>query len=157
MPELGDKLDIYCRYCRKNLNGVVSALQDGKIAKVRCRTCGHFQVYKPQKDMKKAKQRAMKRLMNSYNKKHVTEENQEKDLALNQDAAIWQLWDQETETANIRNTKVYDIHRTYKVNDFISDKALGLGKVMEINDNLMKVLFRDGIEDIEHARPKDDD
>lgn len=157
MADLGDTLDIYCRYCKKNLNGVVTAMVEEEIAKVRCRTCGYFQSYKPPKDMKKARQKALKRLMNSYNKKHGVAEKTEA-VSLGQDAAIRQLWDRETATANFRNSRVYDVHRTYNVNDFIAHKALGLGKVMEVtSDTMLKVLFRDRVAEVEQGRPGDDD
>jgi len=156
MFDLGDELDIYCRYCKKNLHGVVTALVEGEIAKVKCRTCGHFQVYKPPKDMKKAKQRALKRLMKSYDKKQAAVDVPKESASMGQDAAIRALWDKETESADFRNTKVYEVYRTYAVNDFIAHKSLGLGKVMEATENSLKVLFRDRIEDVEQARPRDE-
>ncbi len=157
MVDLGDRLDIYCRYCKRNLNGVVSAVQDGKVAKVRCQTCGHFQPYQPPRDMKKAKERALKRLVRSHAKK---QDNQplHTEPGMNQETAIRHLWDQETQAANVRNTRVYDVHHTYGVGDFIAHKALGLGKVMEVGaNNRLKVLFRDRIAELEHGLPRDDD
>lgn len=160
MSDLGDTIEIYCKYCRRNLNGVIASIVDGKVAKVRCRTCGHFQDYKPPKDMAKEKERAMRRLMRSYNRKQAAQnraEQQEAAKTPDQDTALRQLWEQETRDANFRNTKVYDVHRSYELGDFIGHKALGLGKVMEIvNDRKMKVLFRDRIEIISQAEPLDE-
>ena len=157
MVELGDTLDIYCRYCKRNLNGVVAAIVDGEVVKVRCRTCGHFQPFQPPKDMKKAKQQALKRLIRSHAKKQE-EKAKPAQPALDQSNAIRQLWDQETQAANVRNTKVYDAHRTYEVGDFIAHKALGLGKVMEVSGpHMLKVLFRDRIAELEQGLPQEDD
>ena len=160
MSDLGDMIEIYCRYCRRNLNGVIASIVDGKVAKVRCRTCGHFQDYKPPKDMSKEKERAMKRLMRSYNRKQAAKTRavqQEADKPLGQAAALRQLWEQETREADFRNTKVYDAHRSYELGDFIGHKALGLGKVMEVvNEHRLRVLFRDRIEIISQGEPRDE-
>ncbi|NOZ00947.1 MAG: hypothetical protein GXP54_03550 [Deltaproteobacteria bacterium] len=57
---LGDEIDIYCRWCRLNMNGVVSALDEkGDVAKVQCRTCRNFLPFKPPKDMAAEKRRLL--------------------------------------------------------------------------------------------------
>lgn len=159
MVDLGDTIEIYCRYCRLNLNGIVSAIVDGKVVKVKCKTCGHFQDYQPPKDLKKLKEKALKRLMKQKAKRpHPSQVGAEPSQALSQASALRKLWEQETADADFRNTKVYDPHRSYRVGDFIAHKHFGLGKVMEIvSDTTMRVLFRTSIEELEHGVPKDDE
>ena len=158
MVDLGDTVEIYCRYCKLNLNGIVSAVVDGRIVKVKCKTCGHFQDYHPPKDMKKEKEKALKRLMKQKaKKKHPAAPKEERQEQISQTAALRKIWEEETADADFRNTKVYDPHRTYHEGDFIAHKHFGLGKVMEVLDsNKIRVLFRNSIEIVEQGRPKDE-
>ena len=158
MYDLGDEIDIYCIYCKLNLNGIVSAVVEGEVKKVRCKTCGHFQDYRPPKDMQKAKERALKRILKARAKKsgqkQVKTEQREENLS--QAKVLRDMWEKETEDANFRNTKVYDPYRTYEVGDFVAHKHFGLGKVMEINDGVMRVLFRDSIQQLEFGKERDE-
>lgn len=43
---LGDDIDDYCTKCKRPTNHAIVSLNDGKPAKVRCRTCYHEQDFR---------------------------------------------------------------------------------------------------------------
>jgi hypothetical protein len=162
-PRLGDDLEIYCQICRLNLYGTVSALQDGAIAKVQCRTCRHFQDFRPPVAEDAKRQRLLKKAFRLA-EKHVSgrggtasSKKTAHAVDLTPEGVTRTLWEEATRDASPMKMKPYDVHRTYRNDDMIAHKALGLGVVREVFDDIIVVLFRNGIERIEHSRERDEE
>ncbi|MBM4397226.1 MAG: hypothetical protein FJ087_16270 [Deltaproteobacteria bacterium] len=164
---LGEDVEIWCRYCRLNLYAAVSSLTDDRQpAKVQCRTCRHFQDYKPpipdevrrEKLIAKAMKLAGRRTgggVPKAEKKPAAPAGG----ALSPEAVARRMWDEATKDAHPLKTKVYDPHRRYGERDLIADKANGLGVVNAVHDedDTISVLFRDGFKSLPHNRPREDE
>jgi hypothetical protein len=162
---LGQDIEIHCRYCRLNLDGVVAALgPDGELQKVQCRTCRHFQAYKPPADLAAARAKLVAKAMRIA-ERHTSGQGGTKPAArkapvgsdLSPEAVLRQMWDDATKDSSPMKMKVYDRHRTYKVDDLVAHKAHGLGQVREVGDGEMVVLFREGFVRLEIDQPREED
>ena len=71
-------------------------------------------------------------------------------------AVLLSMWHEATKDAHPLKTKIYDQHRMYKVDDLISHKAFGLGKVQETTEDSMVVLFRHGFENLDIGVDKEE-
>ncbi len=163
---LGQDIEIHCRYCRLNLDGVVAALgPDGDLLKVQCRTCRHFQDYKPPTDptakraklVAKAMRLAERHTSGQGGTKPGAKKASVKGVDLSPEAVLQQMWDEATKDAHPMKMKVYDRHRTYKVDDLVAHKSHGLGQVREVSDGEMVVLFRQGFVRLEIDQPREED
>jgi hypothetical protein len=167
--KLGDFIEISCRYCRLNLDAVVTAFAvDGTIAKVQCRTCMHFQNFKPPADFdakhRKLVDKAMK-IANNHTGGPEGPAAQAKARAsakakagdLSAEAVMRRVWDDATANVTPMKMKMYDKHRVYHKEDVISHKAHGLGVVLDDGgDYQINVLFRDGFVLLEHDIPREE-
>lgn len=168
---LGSDIEIYCRYCRLNLDGVVSAFgEDGALAKVKCGTCGHFQNFKApvaadyehRKLVAKAMRIAEKHTRGADatrggggKKAGVTGAAAASDLS--QEAVMRRIWDEATANVTPMKMKIYDRFRSYHKDDVITHKAHGLGVVVRDDvEGSITVLFRDAVHDLECDVPRDD-
>jgi len=158
---LGDHIDIWCRYCRLNLNGVVAAIVDGKVVKVQCRTCRHFQDYKEPVPDSVRREKLLKRAMRIAQQRNHGPSRVEREAAsrqsLSPEAVAQRMWQEATRDAHPLKTKVYDEHRRFAVGDLVSDKALGLGVVQEAEDESVTILFRDGFHKLPHNRQREEE
>ena len=164
--KLGSDIEIYCRYCKLNLDAVVASFGvDGNIGKVQCRTCMHFQNYKPPADMEEKHRKLVGRAMRIAQRHTRGTAGQALDNAakadsasdLSPDAVMRRLWDEATTDVSPLKAKVYDKHRSYSKDDIILHKANGMGVV--VNDDIeysMTVLFREGWIDVERDVPRED-
>ena len=172
---LGADVEVYCRYCRLNLDGVISALDsEGNIAKVKCGTCGHFQDFKPPVDMEEKHRKLVAKAMRiaerhtrgpdaargssvrSGKASHGLGSNSS-EVALTQEAVMRRLWEEATADVSPMKARVYDKFRSYHKDDVISHKAHGLGVVVRDDvEGSMTVLFRDSVLELEHNAPRED-
>lgn len=169
-PKLGAYIDIYCRYCRLNLDGVVSALnEDGTIAKVKCVTCGHFQNPKAPVDPGDAHRKLVAKAMRIAEKHtrgpQAAEARAKADAAadkaaagdLRPEAVMRRLWEEATANVSPMKMKVYDKFRTYRKDDVITHKVHGLGVIVRDDvEGTMTVLFRDAVHELERDAPRED-
>ena len=157
--QLGDEIDIRCRFCRLNLNGTVSALVDGAIAKVKCRTCGHFQDYKepvPEIDRRaKLVKKAMRLAERRTRQSSPAEPARAADLS--PEEVMRRLWDEATGDVNPLKVAVYSPHKTFKERDILTHPKYGMGVIQEVVEGSVVVLFREGFQHLDHARPRDED
>ena len=79
------------------------------------------------------------------------------DSDLSPEAVLRQMWEDATKDASPMKMKVYDRHRTYKVDDLVAHKSHGLGQVREAGDGEMVVLFREGFVRLEIDQPREED
>jgi hypothetical protein len=164
--KLGQDIEIHCRYCRLNLDGVVAALgPDGGLLKVQCRTCRHFQDYKAPTDPAEKRAKLVAKAMRIA-ERHTAGQGGTKASAkkaapaaadLSPEAVLRKLWEDATKDASPLRMKVYDRHRMYKVDDLLAHKAHGLGQVREVSDGEMVVLFREGFVRLEMDQPREED
>ncbi len=167
--KLGQFIDIYCRYCRLNLDAVVASMNpDGTLAKVQCRTCMHFQDFKPPADLQEKHRKLVEKAM-KIAEKHTrgpaaAEAKAKKDAAakasaadLRPEAVMRRLWDEATANVSPMKMKVYDKHRSYHKDDVITHKVHGLGVVVRDDEEYsMTVLFRDQVVELDCDQPRED-
>lgn len=158
---LGQFIEINCRFCRLNLDAVVSAVdQTGHVVKVQCRTCRHFQDYRSPSDLaekrKKQIDKAMK-IAELHTRGPVRQNATPAMVPLSQEEVARKAWLEETENSNPLKAKIYDRTREYFEGDFLIHKVHGLGKVREVrSDDTILVLFRLGYKSLEHDRPAEE-
>lgn len=161
-PDLGDVIEIRCRFCRLNLDANVSALgPDGAIVKVQCRTCRHFQDFKAPKPVEDQRAALIKKVM-KIAERHTQGSSDRKTsssatASLTPEAVAKALWDEATKDANPLKSKIYDKHRSFGVDDLIHHKGMGLGVVREADDVSVLVLFREGFVRLPHDQPREDE
>ncbi len=160
-PALGDVIEIRCRFCRLNLDANVSALApDGTIAKVQCRTCRHFQDYKapvPVEDQRAALIRKAMKIAEKHTRGATERAPAPKSTGtLSAEAVAKALWEEATKDANPLKSKIYDVHRSFAVDDLITHRQMGLGVVREADDQAILVLFREGFQRLPHDQPRDE-
>lgn len=159
--ELGDPIDIHCRYCKLNLNGVVSAIVNNRPVKVQCRTCRMFQDYRPPVNEALARRKAIEKVLRMRDRRapapaRPAEAPAPRESA-DQVAVARRLWDEATKEVNPLKSRVYNPRLVFHKDDLISHPALGLGVVSATGDEYVLVLFRDGFKRLEHNRPPDDE
>lgn len=157
---LGDDIDIYCRWCRLNTNGVVSALDDrGGLAKVQCRTCKNFLPFKPPKDPGEEKRKMMEKAIRIRDRRTSSGSGKapKKDEAdsLSAEAVARRMWDEATRDANPLKSKIYRPTLSLENEDLVTHPKHGLGVVSEVGDDSVLVLFREGIQRLEHNQEAD--
>lgn len=160
--ELGDPIDIYCRYCRLNLNGVVSAIVNNRPVKVQCRTCRHFQDYRPPVNEALARQKALNKVFRMRDRRAPVQASRPRFESasaenLDQSAVARRLWDEATKDANPLKSRVYNPRLTFHKDDLITHPVHGLGVVSATGDNHVLVLFREGFKRLEHNRLAEDE
>jgi len=152
---LGEDIDIHCRYCRLNTNGVVSAMDDtGDIAKVQCRTCRNFQKFKPPVDDSVRKKRLMNKALRMRDKRTSSSPGKSGSggkggKELSPEAVARRLWEEATEDANPLKSKIYTPGIQLNVDDTITHREHGLGVVKEVSGKRALVLFREGVKELE--------
>ncbi len=173
--ELGDPIDIYCRYCRLNLNGVVSAIVNNRPVKVQCRTCRMFQDYRQPVNEALLRRKMLEKVLRMRERRTSASSGQPTPStppptasrprpaqpppheSLDQSAVARRLWDEATKDVNPLKSRVYDPHKTFTKDDLISHPVLGLGVVSATTDSDILVLFREGFKRLEHNQPSLDD
>ena len=154
-PFVGQEIDGWCPRCRLNLDVVVSAIHEGEIKQVQCRTCLSFSPYKPPVDMDAKKGVMLKRLMKLQEKKRKGEAVAAPKPPDSPEVARWhKLTDDISSTA----ARPYDRHRTYSADGFVLHKKHGIGHVetASVDDMEMVVLFKEGLVTLPMAEPIDD-
>ncbi len=162
--KLGDVIEVWCRYCKLNLDANVSALApDGGIAKVQCRTCRHFQDHKEPVPDSVRREKLVKKVLALAERRGARPpgalSRPTTHEPLSAEAVARAMWEEATKDASPMKIKTYDEHRRYAPQDMVAHKAFGLGVVHEVRDedDTLLVLFRDGYQRIEHNRPRDEE
>jgi hypothetical protein len=94
---LGDPIEIRCRFCRLNLDGVVASIVDGRPAKVKCRTCNHFQNYLAPVPESVTREKALRRVMRLRDSRTPS---RPASAPLSPEAVARRLWEEATADAN---------------------------------------------------------
>ena len=153
-PAIGDIVEIYCSKCRLNLDASVAALVNGEVAKVMCRTCTTEVKFKSPVDMNQKKQQAIQKLIRLREKGRAGPP----EVVAPPPTPVRQLWEELTDKADVRRSKVYERTRTYKVEDVILHGVHGMGIVHDRDqDGELNVLFRDGFVRLPSDQPRDEE
>lgn len=157
---LGDHIDIYCRYCRLNLNGAVAGVVKGKVVKVQCKTCLNIQDYRPPLSPKEMRAKAVKRALSMRDRRvgghqGLIQENSAPNLS--QEAVARSMWEEATRDANPLKSILYDETKGFSLKDIVTHPDYGLGVVMEVWHREIVVLFREGLKRLPHNRRREDE
>ena len=136
----------------------MSALVNGAIAKVKCRTCGHFQDYKPPKPVADRRARLVKKAMRLAEQRtgsapQVGDDASRRAPDLSPAQVLRRMWDEATQDVHPLKVAVYSPNKTFKERDIMTHSKFGMGVVQEVVDGEVVVLFREGFERLEHGRP----
>jgi hypothetical protein len=135
---VGKHIDAQCTKCKLLLAHVVMYEVDGKVKKVKCKTCGSEHIYRRTAPQKKTHDPVVR----SKGEKRVRTVSKSR-KAVN-DAPI--QWERKHNEMNPESpVKVYRIQDIYKPEDVIRHKLFGLGFVQRVSDTSMEVLFKDAI------------
>ena len=157
---IGDIVEVYCTRCRLNLDASVSALIDGAVVKVTCRTCGNEVKYREPVDLVARKKQQLDRLLARRARQRAghlaPKAAPAADAGLAPAAQLRKLWDDLTDKVDARRARVYDPTATYSVEQALLHKKFGMGIVHSVDgDGMLRVLFRDGFEELESGREPD--
>lgn len=154
-PTVGTEIDAYCPKCRLNLDVVISAVHNGEIKQVQCRTCLNFVEYKPPADPQVKKDVLVKRLMK-------LQDGKRKGQAAKIPAAPLPVararWEELTDQVDSRSARPYDRLRRYEPGQLVLHKKHGIGHVESADEEAMQmvVLFREGLVTLPFNEPLDD-
>ncbi len=132
----GDILDAQCTKCRVLTNHTIVALVEGRIARVKCNTCGSEHNYHAPKEVKvpAAKRVAEPRVRASSPaaaKKDTTPRYREQ-------------WEAAMEGKDSSAAKEYDMDGRFKKGELIRHSLFGMGIVTIVTGTKMEVLLADG-------------
>jgi len=111
---------------------------EGKVKKVKCKTCGSEHIYRTTAPQKKSHDPAAR----PRREKQVRTASKSRKTV--NDAPI--QWESKHSAMNPESpVKVYRIQDIYKPEDVIRHNLFGLGFVRKVSDTSMEVLFKDAI------------
>lgn len=120
----GENIGAVCTKCKLTLDHTVVAMVDGKIAKVKCKTCGSTHKYKDPSDTAKAKPRAPRAKAGS---------------SASVKATAWQTALSEAKGSE----KEYSMNAKFRVGDVVNHASFGKGIVRKLYVNKCDILFQD--------------
>ena len=135
---VGKRINAQCTKCKLLLAHVVMYEVDGKVKKVKCKTCGSEHMYRGITSQKKSHDPAVRP------KREKQSKTASKSRMTLNDAPI--LWESKHSEMNPESpAKIYRIQDIYKPEDVIRHKLFGLGFVRRVSDTSMEVLFKDAV------------
>jgi len=152
--KIGDIVEAYCSRCKLNLDTSVSALANGTVIKVTCRTCNNELKYRAPVDVAAQQQKALKRLMRQREKKFEAPPPS----APTSNTSLREVWDEMTSKVDPRFARVYDSEKEYDLEEALLHKQHGMGVIHDIHgDGTLNVLFRKGFFELPSATGNTDD
>jgi RNase P subunit RPR2 len=135
---VGKYIDAYCTKCKLLLAHVVMYEVDGKVKKVKCKTCGSEHIYRTGAQQKKSSDFAVR----PGKEKRVN--TAPKSRKATYDAPIqWELKYSEMNPES--PVKVYRVQDIYTSEEVIRHPLFGLGFIGRVSDTSMEVLFKDAV------------
>lgn len=131
----GDILDANCTKCRVLTNHTIVALVEGRVARVKCNTCGSEHNYRAPKE---AKVPVVRRAV-------VTGARTSSPAAAKKDIAprYDEQWEAALAAKDVSKTKEYDMAGKFVKGDLVGHSSFGIGIVTMVAANKMEVLFKD--------------
>ncbi len=132
----GDILDSQCTRCRVLTNHTIVALVDGRVARVKCNTCGSEHNYHPPKEVKSPTVRrptatGVRSSSPAAAKKDTTPRYREQ-------------WEAFLEGKDSSLAKEYDMAGKFKKDEMVRHPIFAVGIVTMVTGTKMEVLFTDG-------------
>ncbi len=138
MVTVGDPIDAYCLKCKLLLSHVILFKVEGKVSRVKCKTCGAEHKYRG--TLPGAKKTAAARTPGAVRTKKTAAEK----VPVNEAPLQWDLKSRNTPTET--PVRHYSIQNTYRVNEVIDHPVFGVGFVQKVlSDKSMSVLFHDTV------------
>jgi RNase P subunit RPR2 len=135
---VGKYIDANCTKCKLLLAHVVMYEVDGKVKKVKCKTCGSEHMYRTAMQQKKSSD-----LVGRAGQEKRVKTSSKSRKPVNDAPLQWELKHSEMNPES--PVKVYRVQDTYKSEDVIRHQLFGLGFVIRVSDTSMEVLFKDAI------------
>jgi len=120
----GENIAALCTKCKLTLDHAIVAMVDGKIAKVKCKTCGSTHKFRDPNDPVKAKPRAPRAKSAASSTAKAT---------------AWQTALSEAKGSE----KEYSMNAKFRVGDVVNHASFGKGIVRKIYMNKCDILFQD--------------
>ena len=138
MSLVGKHIDAHCTKCKLLLAHVVMYEVDGKVKKVKCKTCGSEHMYRTAAQQKKSDD-IVARLRQGTRVKTASKSRK----SVNDAPIQWEL--KHIEMNPEIPVKAYRFQDTYKSGEVIRHNVYGLGFVGRVSFTDMEVLFKDSI------------
>lgn len=142
--QIGEEIPIYCRRCGLNLWGNVTAIQEGKVVQVTCRTCFTVQKYRPEIPEEELRKRKLRRAM-AIRDKRASRQAEEQKAATTQYSysEVHRRWLEKTENVDSTRARMYNQTASYREGEYILHKEYGLGYIEQVlHEQAILVLFR---------------
>ncbi|MFH1531569.1 MAG: hypothetical protein ABIK09_12650 [Pseudomonadota bacterium] len=145
LADISEIVEIYCSTCHLNLDGTVTALDNGsQVVQVTCRTCDNVQKFRPPMPDEVKRQTLLRKAFAIRDRRQqATVELQQEARKAHSTSDVMARWRKATEDAGPR-APIYRETEVYEVGDQLIHNQHGLGVVQEIlHDNAAMVLFRE--------------
>ena len=134
----GDILDANCTRCRALTNHTIVAMVDGRVARVKCNTCGgEHNYHAPKEEKSPVVRRAAAPKERSSSPAAA---RKEKDTA----PRYHEQWEAALAGKDEDKVKEYDMSGKFAKDTVVRHSTFGLGIVTMVAGNKMDVLFTDG-------------
>jgi Zn ribbon nucleic-acid-binding protein len=132
----GDILDANCTKCRVLTNHTIVALVEGRIARVKCNTCGSEHNYHAPKETKAP---AVKKVAEPRVRTTATA-TAKKDTA----PRYHEQWESALAGKDSSPVKEYDMEGKFKKEELVKHSTFGMGIVTMVAGTKMELLFSEG-------------
>lgn len=136
MVTAGDPVESQCTRCKALLNHTVIAMVEGKVARVKCNTCGSEHNHRPAKEPKVAAAKAAKaeKVAKSPRAKAV------KAPAISDEA----LWEETIRPHDPDLAVPYSMEGKFRVNSLLTHPTFGIGMIASSQTGKIEVVFKSG-------------
>jgi hypothetical protein len=132
--QAGDHVDARCTRCKEITNHTIIAMVEEKPARVRCNTCGGDHNYRPPRQAKAA-----------TNKVAKGPKAPRRTAADRKREALQEEWKDAAGQADAGLAVVYNMERSFRLNDLVDHPVFGVGVVKELfKPNKVEILFASG-------------
>jgi hypothetical protein len=156
--DIGEIIEMYCSTCRLNLDGSVTAVDNGsRVVQVTCRTCDNVQKFRPPMADEVKRQKLLKKAFAIRDRRQAASVELQAELrTAHSTSDVMARWRAATEGAGPR-TPIYRETEVYEVGDQLIHNTHGLGVVQEvIHETAILVLFRESEVPIEMGKGREE-
>lgn len=143
---VGKEVLSYCTSCKMDLNHVIIAMEESKIAKVQCLTCKKEHLFREPKGSKSA---------SAKKRKKSTDSSQEGEASVSSESSAHSIeleWQRLMELHQASAVKPYTMKAQFQLGDRLNHSSFGEGIVSKlIYPNKLEVIFRTDIKVMIHA------
>jgi hypothetical protein len=146
-PRPGGEVDAWCTKCRMDLLHRIIAMQNGRIVRVECRTCGgHHNYRKPKDAPAEAKSAASPRHgSNGTAQTRSSPPGSRKSAAAQAELDRAANWEKAVLGQPIAKFRAYRANETFQLGDLIRHGKFGDGFIVRVIDRQkVEVMFKDG-------------